>query len=118
MESQRSTQTKSAEASGQKNAGASNVQLPITAPLNPILQLQQTLGNQAVQRLLQSGAIQARLKVSRPGDIYEQEADRVAEQVMRMPERALQRSCAACGAGVSPCTQCEDEKDQWIHRKT
>ena len=28
--------------------------------------------------------IQTKLKVSQPGDVYEQEADRVAEQVMRM----------------------------------
>jgi ferredoxin len=86
--------------------------------LNPILQLQQTVGNQAVQRLLQSRALQAKLKISRPGDIYEQEADRVAEQVMRMPEPMLQRSCAGCGAGVSHCPQCEDEKEKLIHRKT
>ncbi len=31
-----------------------------------------------------------------PGDKYEQEADRVAEQVMRMPEPQVQRQCA-CG---------------------
>lgn len=53
--------------------------------------------------------LQARLKISTPGDLYEQEADRVAEQVMRMsaqpahqesiqaaPARSLQRKCAAC----------------------
>ena len=31
-------------------------------------------------------SLQAKLNVSNPGDQYEQEADRVAEQVMRMPE--------------------------------
>jgi len=31
------------------------------------------------------GMIQTKLKINEPGDIYEQEADRVAEQVMRMP---------------------------------
>jgi hypothetical protein len=31
-------------------------------------------------------SVQAKAAVSSPGDIYEQEADRVAEQVMRMPE--------------------------------
>ena len=31
------------------------------------------------------GMIQAKLKINKPGDIYEQEADRVAKQVMRMP---------------------------------
>src|SRR2546425_2792994 len=115
MQNQRTTQTRTAEVSGQRNPATSNAQLPTPASVNPILQLQQTLGNQAVQRLLESRAIQSRLKVSRPDDIYEQEADRVAEQVMRMP--ALQRSCAGCGAGESHCPQCDDEKEQLIHRK-
>jgi len=30
--------------------------------------------------------IQPKLIINQPGDIYEQEADRVAEQVMRMPD--------------------------------
>ena len=38
-------------------------------------------------------AIQTKLSISTPGDIYEQEADRVAEHVMRMPATTLQRSC-------------------------
>lgn len=32
--------------------------------------------------------LQTKLRVNRPGDRYEREADRVAEQVMRMPDRA------------------------------
>jgi hypothetical protein len=51
-----------------------------------ILGMQQTLGNQAVQRLFKSGVLQAKLRIGQPGDIYEQEADRMAEQVVRMPE--------------------------------
>ena len=47
--------------------------------------LQRTYGNRHLQRL-----IQAKLKISHPGDKYEQEADRVAEQ-MAMPEPSLQR---------------------------
>ncbi len=35
--------------------------------------------------------LQARLVVNRPGDVYEQEADRVAEQVLKMPEPGPQR---------------------------
>ena len=50
------------------------------------LPLQKTIGNQAVQKLLQSSAIQAKLKISQPNDKYEQEADRVADQVMRTPD--------------------------------
>lgn len=58
---------------------------------------------------LHSGAqpiVQPKLTVSRPGDKYEQEADKMAERVMRMPEQyspvtgdtaiAVQRKCEAC----------------------
>ncbi len=37
---------------------------------------------------------QAKLAISQPGDKYEREANRVAEQVMRMPEPRLQRQTA------------------------
>ena len=54
-----------------------------------LLALQQTHGNQYVQRVV--AGIQAKLTVGQPGDKYEQEADRVAELVMQMPEPQLQR---------------------------
>jgi len=37
-------------------------------------------------------AIQTKLSISAPGDLYEQEADRIADQVMRMPDPSLARS--------------------------
>lgn len=46
--------------------------------------------------------IQARLKIGRPGDKYEQEADRVADTVMRMPDPQLRR----------PFVEDEEEKTQ------
>ena len=42
--------------------------------------------------------LQTKLQVNTPGDTYEQQADRVAEQVMRMPEPQLQRTGADSGA--------------------
>lgn len=54
-----------------------------------LLALQRTHGNRYVQRVVVG--IQAKLKVGQPGDVYEQEADRVAEAVMRMPEHKVQR---------------------------
>ena len=45
----------------------------------------QPAGNLATQRLLRSGVIRPKLAVSQRGDVHEQEADRVADQVMRMP---------------------------------
>jgi hypothetical protein len=47
-----------------------------------LLAMQQSMGNRAVQRLLSSQAIQAKLTVGSVNDPYEQEADRVAQQVM------------------------------------
>jgi hypothetical protein len=48
-------------------------------------QMQRTLGNRAVGRM-----IQAKLSISRPDDQYEKEADRVADQVMRLPAPVIQ----------------------------
>jgi len=64
---------------------------PLKSPADRILFLQRTIGNQAVQRLIKSGTLQTKLKIGQPGDKYEQEADRVADAVMRMPEPGVQR---------------------------
>ena len=112
--------------------------------VHSILYLQRTIGNQAVQRLLQahvegleagsdtskatrfaydssrmpvssaaSAKLQAKLTVNTPGDIYEQEADHISEQVMRMPEPKLQRACA-CGGG---CPTCQTEQSGQEHAR-
>jgi hypothetical protein len=133
----------------------------ITHQQHPILNLQRTIGNQAVLRLLQArvqlgdaasetGAaashpgftynfasipvlhtpvrgMQRKLTVNTPGDAYEQEADRVAEQVMRMPASQtaaahaaspalagaaadIQRACA-CGGTCDDCRNKHPEND-------
>ncbi len=53
-----------------------------------------------------TGTIQAKLAINTPGDEYEQEADRISQQVMRTPEPQLQGACA-CG-GARP--QCRTEQ--------
>ena len=58
----------------------------MSSPIDQVLYLQRNIGNQAVQRLIKSGALQAKLKIGQPGDKYEQEADRVADQLLAMPE--------------------------------
>jgi hypothetical protein len=62
---------------------------------------------------------QPKLQVGATGDPYEHEADAVADRIMRMPEPEVQRSCAACAAGGSPCPKCEEEEQglPTIHRK-
>ena len=110
-----------------------------------IWRLQRTIGNQAVQRLFQTNAapsevnsessaptraravsrkpvstesssnFQAKLAVNAPGDIYEQDADRVAEQVMRISEAQVQRTCA-CDLGK--CSRCQNERGAHEHIQT
>lgn len=69
-----------------------------------VMFLQRTVGNQGVERMIRSGTLQVKLNIGQPGDQYEQEADRVAEHVMRMPEpqsvsgnnKHIQRACPKC----------------------
>ena len=69
---------------------------------------QQNAGNLSVQRMFQTGSIQAKLAISEPGDASEEEADRIADHVMRTPEPIVRRQCAAC-ASSAPCANCEAE---------
>jgi hypothetical protein len=61
------------------------------ARANLVLHLQQTYGNRYVQRLLNSKMLQAKLTVNAPNNVYEQEADRVAEAVTRAATSKTQR---------------------------
>ncbi len=56
-----------------------------------VLQLQRAYGNAYVHRMLSSLKVQAELKISSPDDVYEQEADRVAEKVMQRMSSGIQR---------------------------
>jgi len=85
---------------------------PPRASARPMHQLRCALGNQAFGRV-----IQAKLQISQPGDEYEREADRVAEQVMRMPDAASAEPVT--GDALPPisrlqrkCAQCEEEEVQ------
>jgi Domain of unknown function (DUF4157)/Putative peptidoglycan binding domain len=51
--------------------------------------------------------IQSKLQVSTPGDTHEREADRVAAEVMSVPDTRVQRDCACGGA----CPTCSAERD-------
>jgi hypothetical protein len=122
--------TKKSEANRETKASKMQKTVPsqsISSPVDQILFLQRTIGNQAVGKLLKSGAFQAKLRIGQPGDIYEQEADRVAEQVMRMPEpqvsnetkvsnpagnNSIQRKCPGCKKGTKIEKEEEEEKLQ------
>jgi hypothetical protein len=47
--------------------------------------LQKTYGNQAILRALRAEKLQPKLTVGQPNDLYEQEADLIADQVMQTP---------------------------------
>jgi len=67
---------------------------PSSLTASDVLQLQRTVGNQATVGLLSKATpLQTKLKVGPARDRYEQEADSVAEQVMRQVDKpaALQR---------------------------
>ncbi len=99
---------------------------------NNILNLQKTAGNQAVQKLIKSGYIQTKQKVSHPTDPYEQEADRITEQIVKndsfsypslISERdiggdlRINRKCNACE--MEHELEAEEEKrDLKISRKS
>ena len=90
--------------------------------------LQKGIGNRAILRRLSNSApvLQTKLTVNQPSDPYEQEADRVADQVMRMPDSKLSdltesfsptakllRKCS-CGdsGGSGSCPECAEAKLQ------
>ena len=91
---------------------------------SPAASQQRAVSNQAMQRMLRTGAVQAKLTVNTPGDKYEQEADRVADQVMRMTSAAagdpprIQRACTSCNRELESqtlqrmCAGCEEEELQ------
>jgi rubrerythrin len=66
--------------------------IPFTAQRQEyIMRLNNAYGLRYVQRLLESVNAQAKLTVSDPGDIYEQEADKVADEVTREINAQVQR---------------------------
>jgi hypothetical protein len=81
--------------------------------------LHQSFGNHRIQRLLQ-----AKLNVNHSDDIYERQGDRIADEVMRMPEPAepwvafgassaptrIQRLCAECEEGLQRQMPMEEEQ--------
>ena len=112
----RATQVRPTKTSGKKYPSI-NPPLLARAPLHPILYLQQIAGNQAVQRLLSSRTIQTKLSSSQPSDIYEREADCMAEHVMRLPEPVIERTCFAGAAEDATCSQGEAEKQPLLQRQ-
>lgn len=87
--------------------------------------LQRTIGNQSVERMIRSGTLQAKLKIGQPGDVYEKEADMVADQVMRMPEPQkasadnlhIQRACPKCEENELNRQPIKEEEEEKLQRQ-
>ena len=66
-----------------------------------------------IRRILRGPTVQPKLTVGAPNDRYEQEADRVADAVLRMPEPRCDRPAAPFGSSPPMiqrlCTECEDD---------
>jgi hypothetical protein len=63
-----------------------------------------------VRHILRGAQVQAKLRIGAVNDPAEREADRVADQVMRMPDAALvTKSSVAQGTVQRLCAECEDE---------
>ena len=71
--------------------------------------------------------IQPKLKIGAPNDKYEQEADRVADKVMRMPESdgvdtqnaapQIQRMCSNCEEELQRQTIDDEEEEELIQSR-
>ncbi len=82
-------------------------------------QLPRGYGNQAMLRLMQRSrpAVQTKLTINQPGDAYEQEADRVADLVMRMTDADIALSRAPLGISRK-CAACEEEDKKKLQMKS
>jgi hypothetical protein len=94
---------------------------------------QDSPGRAEIRNILRTPRPQAKLTVGAPDDAFEREADRTADQVMRMPEPEVetssvpprvQRMCAECeeeterqGVVQRMCADCEQERDGAIQAK-
>lgn len=83
------------------------------APVHVAFQIQHVPGNQSKRTLLDVHSVQTKLKVSHPNEPAEEGADRVAEQVMRMPAPV---TAQAPETVARRCKSCEEEEK--IRRKT
>jgi len=88
--------------------------------------VKKVVSNQAMLRMRArpAPALQAKLSINPPDDVFEHEADQVADRVMRMTDRVavaeasstnasekLQRKCS-CGSEGSECAACTEKKEE------
>ena len=85
------------------------------SPLDPLLELQQTVGNQAVLRLLRAGHPQAKFRHSSSGAAaFQGGGDCAPPRARSGLPRTLQKKCARCATGAT-CSDCGEKEE--LHRK-
>ncbi len=109
MAYQQTTRNKTKKENHQKKSLKITKTPPSINPLHPMLQLQQKLGNQAVNRF-----IQTKLTMSQPGDKYEQEAEQVSKQVMGIPKPKIQRVCPECEEELQRQSIAQEEEEETL----
>jgi len=95
----------------------SPVSASIRTAQHPVLRLQQTAGNRVVARLHAGGYLQAKLTIGAPGDVYEEEADRVASHVMRQIGPGIGAPLSAGAAGVPIQRQPIEEEEELLQMR-
>ena len=105
------TSVEALERAGQGTGGPAKVDRSPFPAASPV---QRALGNHATGRFLQ-----AKLKVTQADDEYEQEANRMADMVMRVPEPGVQRTCACGNLGTGEeCEECRKKGEPGLQRRT
>ncbi len=93
---------------------------PDLARPDDILNLQQNYGNRAISQMLHRHGIQAQLTVGPVGDKYEEEADKIAQEVSRKPAPDVQRyeeeeeelDMKPLAAAITPLVQRSEEEEE------
>lgn len=80
-----------------------------TPTQHPLLDLQQQAGNHAMQQRLNGGVIQAKLSISQPGDPAEQQADAMADHIMRSHAGAEAAACSCSEGEGEMCDECRQK---------
>ncbi len=88
-----------------KKQGNKSKYKPITASIDYILQLQQTIGNQAVQRMIKSGEIQLKTNHIQPGDVYSREVEQLKQRVESQFKRMDEEDQEVAAEGTSKETK-------------
>jgi outer membrane protein OmpA-like peptidoglycan-associated protein len=114
--------------SGAPPAAALTSGRQIAQPENQLMRLLTASGNQGMLKLVSGGILQRKLTINQPGDAFEQEADRMADAVMRMPDRALTPESVeqggvgsrlqrcTCGTSAAAGDECEGCKAMRLQR--